>query len=131
MIQISIYRNNKLTNQAQFETQQEADAWFEREKANHSFGKPAGEYEINSLSVEELFTELSRREENGIYITIPDQFEVMVNDVTDASQQEAINLEARAYLAETDWYVIRKMDTGVAVPAEIELAREQARQRIK
>lgn len=32
-------------------------------------------------------------------------------------------------LAETDWYIIRKMDTGVEVPAEIETLRNNIRQK--
>ena len=41
--------------------------------------------------------------------------------------QEAINTEALAYLASTDWYVIRLQETGVAVPQDILDARASAR----
>jgi len=33
--------------------------------------------------------------------------------------QLEINAVARAYLAETDWYVIRLTETGVAIPADV------------
>lgn len=36
--------------------------------------------------------------------------------------------EARRYLAETDWYVIREMETGDPIPGDIRAAREEARQ---
>ena len=35
--------------------------------------------------------------------------------------------EAKAYLKETDWYIIRKADTGKAVPDKVEKARAKAR----
>ena len=44
--------------------------------------------------------------------------------------QEQINTEAREYLAETDWYVIRAQETGVEVPADILEARQAARDSI-
>ena len=34
-------------------------------------------------------------------------------------QQEEINREARAYLAETDWYVIRFWDRDIVIPIDI------------
>lgn len=46
------------------------------------------------------------------------------------SRQEEINVENREYLAFTDWYLIRKMETGIEVPAEILSAREAARDAI-
>jgi hypothetical protein len=47
------------------------------------------------------------------------------NDVS-VPDQQAIN-EAKAYLAETDWMVIRQMDNAVAVPADVKAKREAAR----
>tara|TARA_R110000822_G_scaffold107968_2_gene237312 strand:+ start:4595 stop:4786 length:192 start_codon:yes stop_codon:yes gene_type:complete len=48
-----------------------------------------------------------------------------------AAQQSKVNAEARAYLASTDWYVIRFQETAVAVPADIASARQAARDSIK
>jgi len=45
--------------------------------------------------------------------------------------QIAINLAARVYLANTDWYVIRKQETGEAIPAEVRDLRQKARDRVK
>ena len=47
-------------------------------------------------------------------------------EIADNAQQE-INQENLAYLADTDWYVIRKADTGMAVPSDIADARAVAR----
>lgn len=44
--------------------------------------------------------------------------------------QVAINAEALAYLASTDWYVTRFAETGVAIPDDIKTLRQEARDRI-
>jgi len=36
-------------------------------------------------------------------------------------------IESKQYLASTDWYVIRKLETGKDIPAEVKLKREEAR----
>ncbi len=46
------------------------------------------------------------------------------------AEQERINIEARDYLASTDWYVTRWRETGQAVPDEVLLARQAARDRV-
>jgi hypothetical protein len=46
------------------------------------------------------------------------------------STQERTNLDARTYLYETDWYVVRFLETGKAVPPEISTQRQQARDAI-
>jgi hypothetical protein len=48
-----------------------------------------------------------------------------------ADPQIAINAEARAYLASTDWYVIRNQETGETIPPEVLDLRQQARERVK
>jgi len=45
-------------------------------------------------------------------------------------QQEAINTEARAYLASTDWYVIRFQETAEPIPPDILIERQAARERV-
>ena len=44
---------------------------------------------------------------------------------------EGDNTIARKYLADTDWYVTRKAETGKAIPDEILTKREQARAKVK
>jgi len=34
-------------------------------------------------------------------------------------EQDAIDTEAEAYLASTDWYLVREMETGVPTPQEV------------
>ena len=44
-----------------------------------------------------------------------------------SNAQELTNITSRAYLASTDWYASRKIDTGKSIPADILTARAAAR----
>ena len=46
----------------------------------------------------------------------------------EAEAREAATAAARAYLTETDWYIVRRMETGASVPREIGTARQAARE---
>ncbi len=46
------------------------------------------------------------------------------------AEQDTINSEAKAYLASTDWYLVREMETGVPTPQEVKDARHEARLKI-
>jgi len=48
-------------------------------------------------------------------------------DMLARQEQGRINQEALAYLASTDWLVIRAMESGVAVAPEVQLKRSKAR----
>ena len=41
------------------------------------------------------------------------------------------NSDARKYLADTDWYVTRKAETGKAIPDDVVTKREEARAKVK
>ena len=41
------------------------------------------------------------------------------------------NYQARKYLADTDWYVTRKAETGKAIPDDILTKRQEAREKVK
>lgn len=49
----------------------------------------------------------------------------------DEETEAAERLNAMNYLAETDWYVMRKVETGKEIPNDISSAREKARESIK
>lgn len=53
-----------------------------------------------------------------------------VDPLSNKQLQAAVNSEARAYLLSTDWYVIRKHETGEAIPADIADERQAARGRV-
>ena len=57
-------------------------------------------------------------------------YSVQVTDATAELNQKRINLEAKDYLASTDWYIIRELDSGVPTPPEIKTERQLARDRI-
>lgn len=46
---------------------------------------------------------------------------------TPEQQQQAANAKARAYLAKTDWYIIRQSETGEPVPKDVLAKRAEAR----
>ena len=58
------------------------------------------------------------------------EYTVEIIDITAQAEQEKINAEALAYLASTDWMVIREMDSGLPCPADVKTARAAARAKI-
>ena len=70
-------------------------------------------------------------------ISFPDDYEyycdgLAFNTETGALShtQKSHNIIYRKYLADTDWYITRNNEKGVAVPAEVTLKRDQAREGI-
>ena len=47
------------------------------------------------------------------------------------NQVSSQNYDARKYLADTDWYVTRKAETGKAIPDDILTKRQEAREKVK
>ena len=64
------------------------------------------------------------------WVKLRTQYTVEIEDITAQVAQEAINAEALAYLASTDWLIIREVDAGTPCPAEIKAERAAARARI-
>lgn len=60
----------------------------------------------------------------------PEEYFVEVLDVTAEVEQQRINDEALAYLVSTDYMLLRELDGGIAMSAEVKLARAEARARI-
>jgi hypothetical protein len=62
---------------------------------------------------------------------IPAAFVIEFQEIADPPiidlEQQQINNAARAYLYSTDWYVVRFIETGIAVPSEITAQRAAAR----
>ncbi len=51
-------------------------------------------------------------------------------DISAQVIQEKVNADALAYLASTDWMLIREIDAGIPCPAEIKIERQLAREKI-
>ena len=59
------------------------------------------------------------------------ELELIPQAEKDAHEQEQArdkaNQEALSYLASTDWYVIRQLDSGEAIPEDVKQLRKEAR----
>jgi hypothetical protein len=64
-------------------------------------------------------------------VKITDKQAEKLKEPTSEQLQEAANSAALAYLSQTDWYVVRKTETGVEIPADILAKRQEARDSIK
>lgn len=64
------------------------------------------------------------------WVKLKAEYTVEVTDISAQVAQEAINAEALAYLASTDWLVIREVDAGIPCPAEIKTLRAEARAKV-
>ncbi len=62
--------------------------------------------------------------------TFGDDYEAQITDNSEAIELEKQRLEALAYLAATDWMVIRFHETGIAYPEAVKTARSQARVKV-
>ena len=51
----------------------------------------------------------------------------LLEDITFQVEQEKEKVVAKKYLADTDWYVVRKMDVGVEIPIDVVEKRNNCR----
>lgn len=58
------------------------------------------------------------------------EYTVEIEDISSKVQQDKDNAEALAYLAETDWMVIREVDAGIPCPVDVKAKRAEARDKI-
>ena len=130
MKQINIKKNGILTNSASFPSDSELSQWFERHKEMKTFGENAYSYqqEATPAVIDETGVEISPAVFETVEVAAEYEYEIV--DITSEIEQEAINKEALAYLAATDWYVTRFTESGVQIPEEIKAARAEARARI-
>ena len=122
MKRATITRNGQVTNQADM-PEDELNAWIAKHQSMGSFGAEARQELSVGAVLDEQGVEISPAE----FITIPATYSVEITDITDAKAQEQINAESEAFLASTDWLLIRELETEVACPAEIRTARAAAR----
>ena len=81
---------------------------------------------VRQYEVREMFTEDYTDPFTGETLTIEQQ-QQRHDEQLAADAQYKTNVEARAYLASTDWYVIRKAETGIDIPEDILELRSAAR----
>lgn len=114
-------------------------AWIAECVASNAWGLPerivlhkdepgAESYDDADVLEEEIRPNLDGSEQK--WVKLKAEYTVEIEDITDQVAQQAINAEALAYLASTDWLVIREVDAGTACPADIKAERAAARARI-
>jgi hypothetical protein len=155
MKRFSILRDGQVTHSAKFASEELGNSWVSEHEAMESFGKPA-HVRIDRVVIQEavfedreqmiqaaVFDENDQEIEPAIYetvreciepevidlqeVNVPAEYELEIVDISDQLAQEQINNAARAYLASTDWYVVRFIETGIAVPSEVTAQRAAAR----
>lgn len=129
MLKVSIKNklSQQITNQAQFETQEEIDSWVIECEAVNAFGKPEHQVVVTEAVYDEETGEIL---EEAVYETVPAEYTIEVEDIAAQVQKERINREAQAYLDSTDFYIIRELDEGTPCPEEIKQERYNCRRRI-
>jgi hypothetical protein len=58
------------------------------------------------------------------------EYIIEISDISAQVEQEKQNAEALAYLASTDWLIIREIDAGVPCPVDVKAKRAEARSKI-
>ena len=83
------------------------------------------------------FSELPRHEtfapDECLYKEVNGVTEIDYDAIANEIVTKAIyttNAEARQYLSDTDWYIVRQTETGVAVPDEVVTLRAEARLKV-
>lgn len=116
----------------------EAQAWVDQMIQAQAFGKPERWQLHKDEPMAEAYDEADVLEEkteqvDGVdhkWVKLKAEYTVEVEDITAQVAQQAVNAEALAYLASTDWLIIREVDAGVPCPADIKAERAAARARI-
>ena len=136
MKKVSIKKQGIETHGAQME---DPTAWIAQEVANNSWGKPdrwLPDSPMSPLSDEEKAKATETRVVNDglgngwTEYFFPAEYTIEITDITAEIEQEKANAEALKYLAETDWLMIRELETGKPMPEEIKLKRQEARNKV-
>ena len=133
MIIVSIKKQDVVTNQASFSTREEADQWLAQHESMGSFGQKKQvieqQVEVSPAVLDEEGKELSPAQYEEQELELPG-YEVEVEDLSAKLEQERINAEALAFLAATDYIVIRAAERGEELSPEFKAERQAARDRI-
>lgn len=136
MFKLSVIKNNVVVHNTAGQTEQECLAQLQPYLEHKTFGNPET---TEQVLVSEAIPEVRDEEGNviqeaveAVYETVitPADYEILISDCSEEVAQAAINSEALAYLASTDFYVVRFMEEGTPYPEEIKLARAEARAKI-
>lgn len=137
-MRVKILKDDVVTNEASFSSQEEADSWLNYHRTIGSFGQerkvivtPEIKIQHKAIPASEGNPEVAAHEEViPEVIEIVEGFTAVCEDDKDATLQAEINEQALKHLENTDWYIIRKMETGESIPEGMLEERQAARQRI-
>lgn len=134
MIKIQIKKQDQITNQASFPTREEADQWLAHHESMKSFGEPARvvqqQVELSPAVIAEDGSVLQEAVTEMQEVQLLGSYEIIIEDMSAQIAQQAINAEALAFLAATDWKVVRAMERGEELSPEFKAERQAARDRI-
>lgn len=160
MKRLSIYKNEVLTNQLDFETQEMLESELARHEGMGSFGhkdifssqevliSEEVRGNVNVLVSEAEYDSYGDEVTPAIYSVDPDgvvspavyetqsvlvspaQYTVEITDITAQLAQEAESAAALAYLAATDYIVVRAAERGESLSAEFRAERDAARLKV-
>lgn len=134
MIQVSILKQSQITNKAVFTTMEEAQAWLAYHEGMKSFGQPKQivqqQVELQPAVIAEDGSVLQEAMVEMKEVELAGDYEVIIEDISAKLEQEKINAEAQAFLAATDWMVIRALEKGIELSPELKAERQAARDRI-
>ena len=115
MKQVKIYKDNKILAKTDIGmSDDELNVWLSKHIAKNTFGLP----------------ERPETDAEGNGTMLPAEYQVEIVDISAQVEQEKINAEALAFLASTDWMVIRAMEKGLEISPELKAERQAARDRI-
>lgn len=160
MIKVTITRDGQITNQASFPSQEEAQAWLAKHEGMGTFGHKDIFVDQEVLISEEVrgpvqvlvseatYDQYGDEVNPAVYAVDPDgvispavyetqsilvspaTYSVEIVDITAQLLAEAESVEALAFLAATDYIVIRAMERGEALSAEFKAERDAARLKV-
>lgn len=134
MFKVNIYKNSIVTNEASFQSEDLANNWLMQESLNGSFGKNERwliESEFTNETVEQSLEWQWRDGFDDLpEYKFPADYSVEIIDISAEVLAQQESIDALAYLSNTDWYIIREMDTGEPCPNDIKLARVLARSKV-
>lgn len=136
MIQVSIKKQEQITNQASFPSREEALAWLAHHESMKSFGQPKQivqqQIELSPAVIAEDGSVLQEAVTEMQEVELAGEYEVEITDISAKLEQEKANAEAQKFLDSSDWKVLRHRDQqelGLATSLSSEEFQELLRQR--
>lgn len=134
MIQVSIKKQDQVTNQASFQSMKEAEQWLAKHEGMKSFGQPKQivqqQIELEPAVIGEDGSVLQEAVIEMQEVELAGEYEVIIEDISAQLEQQVINEEAQKFLNSTDWMVIRALEKGLELSPEFKAERQAARDRI-